>query len=365
MQQATGSVSELTTYRTGDTSSAWVESVEEQEQAAHRLRATRSKRALPVDRTLELRNRDINGYSARYIEIMRAAEKERIARTIPHQAKKNAYHWILGVGLNGIGASTYGLSNVLEMFTGTMLYEMIGQTLPAVSERKRSHESGGWEDESSRNVRRRLEDGEDMVGLGDDPMEVDDSNIEAAREAGKDLTDVSSAMPWNTASFRGSSVERASSVLGAAPGSATRAPGSVRRSLVPLRLLSTSPLVPGSVERHSTTLGDDGFQLVDDDMDDSAGNGGVQHIWEMNDATLPHDSEQLKFLAFIQAGVKKKQSEGQATACDIDFEELFDPNSNTRAVAAQALIHVLSLATLGSLIVEQTDRFGRIRMEAA
>ena len=299
---------------------------------------------------------------------MRAAEKEKIARSIPHQAKKNAYHWILGVGLNGIGASTFGLINPLDMFTGTALYEMIGQTLPAATERKRSHDSDEAEGEASRNVRRRLEDDDNMVGHGDDQMEADDSNIEAAREAGKELTDVSSAMPWNTASFRGSSVGRASSVLGAAPGSATRAPGSVRRSLAPLRLLSTSPLVPGSVERHSVTLDSDGFQLIDDDgIEDSAGNGrGLQHTWQTADGSVPHGSEQLKFLAFVQAGVEKKQSEeGHATVGDIDFEELLDPAANTRAVAAQALIHVLSLATWGSLIVEQAEHFGRIRMQAA
>jgi hypothetical protein len=354
--------SELESSRKGDTSSAWVESVEEQEEAAHALRRGRTRRALPVDRTLELRNRDINGSSARYIEIMLAAGKERVARSIPHQAKKNAYHWILGVGLNGVGTSTHGQTNALDMFTGTMLYELIGRTLPAATDRKRPRDLDEEEGEAARSVRPRLEDDENPIGLGDDPIEADEPNIEAAREAGKELTDVSSVMPWNTTSFRGSSVGRASSVIAGLPGSATRPPGSARRSLAPVRHLSTSPIVPGSLERHSVTLDDDGFQLIDSN-DDSAANE-LQHSWQTADGSQPHDSEQLNFLAFVMAGVEKKQDEAQTAAHDIDFEELLDPATNSRAVAAQALIHVLSLATWGSLRVEQADHFGRIIMEA-
>jgi hypothetical protein len=254
------------------------------------------------------------------------------------------------------------------MFTGMALYEMIGQTLPSAADRKRSYDSADVEGEAARNVRPRLEDEENPIQLGDDATDADDSKIEAAREAGKELTDVSSAMPWNTTSFRGSSVGRAGSVLGAPPGSATRAPGSARRSLAPLRLLSTSPLVPGSAERHSITLGDDEFQLIgDDNFDDSAGSAqGLQHSWQTADGSQPHDTEQLQFLAFVQAGIEKKQlDDGRPDVRDIGFEELLKPTANTRAVAAQALIHVLSLATWGSLIVEQADHFGRISMRAA
>lgn len=346
----------------GDTSSAWVESPEEQEQAAHGLGATRAKKPIPVDRTLELRNRDINGSSAHYAAIMLAAEKERLARRIPHQAKKNAYHWILGVGLNGIGASTYGLNYPLQIFTGATLYEMIGQTPPAATGRKRSHDSEEAEGEAARNVRRRLED-EGLVALGDDAME-------AAREAGKELTDVSSAMPWNTASFRGSSVTRAGSVLGA-PGSASRALGSASRSNARLRLPSTSPLVPGSVERHSAADGDDGFQPIDDDdFDDSAraaDNAPAElPSWEIVGGSESQDTEPLEFLAFVQAGIEKKTlDERHVAVSDIDFWELLLPAENTRVVAARAFIHVLSLATRGSLIVEQVEPFGRIRMQVA
>jgi meiotic recombination protein REC8 len=358
--------SDLTFSKKGDTSSEWVESLEEQEQAAHRLRAARTKKALPVDRTLELRNRDINGSGAHYAELMLAAEKERISRSIPYQAKKNAYHWILGVGLNGIGTSIYGLRNPLHMFTGTELYDMIGRTLPVATDRKRGHDSDEDGGEAARNVRTRLEDDGNL--LGDDAVDVDDSNIEVAREAGKELTDVSSVMPWNTASFRGSSVGRGS-VLGAPPASATRAPGSGRRSLAPLRLLSTSPVVPGSIDRHSVTLGDEAFQLVHDaDLDDSgavpANAPGLQHSWQTTDGSQLRETDEIQFLAFVEAGVEKKQLDERHTAVRyIDFEELLDPVGSNRAVAAQALIHVLSLATRASLIVEQAEHFGRIRMQ--
>jgi len=358
----------------GDSSSAWVESAEEVDEAAHGLRASRSKKPIPVDRTLELRNRDLIEISTNYVQNMMAAERDRIVRKIPHQARKNAYHWILGVGLNGIGVSTYGQTYPLHGFAGATLYEMIGQTLPSVPDRKRSLDLEDVDGEVTRNVRPRIDEDENLVRHLDDAIEGDVAYIEAAREAGRELTDVSSTMPWNTASYRGSSVARGGSVLHA-PSSASRVLGSLGRSNIPTRILSMSPIPVGSFSRRSTA--EDGFQLIrDDGYADSVRVASnmtqQQHSWENMDGSQSLDTEPLNFLAFVQASIENKQPDtGQlaaklganSAASAIDFEELLHPADNTITVAAQAFHHVLTLVTWGALIVEQVDHFGRLTIQ--
>jgi hypothetical protein len=44
----------------------------------------------------------------------------------------------------------------------------------------------------------------------------------------------------------------------------------------------------------------------------------------------------------------------------VTLDELFPPKSNSRAVAAQGILQVLSLATKNLIIVEQSEQFGPV-----
>ena len=91
------------------------------------------------------------------------------------------------------------------------------------------------------------------------------------------------------------------------------------------------------------------------------------------------DSESMNFLAFIESGLAEKRGldheaaqraeqlgaaarEIEETAETVTFEELLPFSSNSRIVAAQALLHTLSLATKGMISVRQEVHFGGIGM---
>ncbi|KAI5309208.1 hypothetical protein KEM55_003803 [Ascosphaera atra] len=71
------------------------------------------------------------------------------------------------------------------------------------------------------------------------------------------------------------------------------------------------------------------------------------------------DQESMNFLEFIQARIEEEeevgQGKGKAIAGVISFGSLLPPEENTRVVATQALMHVLSLATRGALKVRQEE----------
>lgn len=75
-------------------------------------------------------------------------------------------------------------------------------------------------------------------------------------------------------------------------------------------------------------------------------------------ATLDHESNNfLEFLKFEIAG--KDSNEGERSVL---FEELLPPPQHTNIVAAQALHHVLALATKGLIRVKQDEHYGPIAL---
>lgn len=70
------------------------------------------------------------------------------------------------------------------------------------------------------------------------------------------------------------------------------------------------------------------------------------------------ERESRNFLDFVNVRLEDK-AEGQAEDGDesITFEELLPPAQNTKVVASQAFLHVLTLATRGLLTVKQEDLF--------
>lgn len=55
-------------------------------------------------------------------------------------------------------------------------------------------------------------------------------------------------------------------------------------------------------------------------------------------------------------------SGGAAASNSVFFEELLAPTQNTKIVGAQALLHVLALATKGLIEVEQQEDYGPIKL---
>ncbi|KAG9649774.1 hypothetical protein KCU64_g9319, partial [Aureobasidium melanogenum] len=89
-------------------------------------------------------------------------------------------------------------------------------------------------------------------------------------------------------------------------------------------------------------------------------------------------TESLNFLAFVKAGIAEVQErqettiEAIASVLDVEaseakdefveFEDLLKPESNSKVVAAQGFLHVLTLVTRGLLSAEQEEAFGQIEL---
>lgn len=85
-------------------------------------------------------------------------------------------------------------------------------------------------------------------------------------------------------------------------------------------------------------------------------------------ATL--DAESNNFLEFIKAEISRGEDEPQdelaepvvADSKSVLFEELLPPAQNSRIVAAQGLLHTLTLATKGLIRVRQEEDYGPIAL---
>ena len=214
------------------------------------------------------------------------------------------------------------------------------------------------------------------------------------RVAPPSLPDHSSQMPWNISASRygsvppfGSAFRGISSSVGGLAGGVDQGSLSVlgRRGS---RLTSASPLlgrggpmprtgsldIPGPHQPPSTS-DDAGMPLAleaeDDQTFEPYGPSGkvttqtaAQSHWTA--ATL--DTEAHNFLTFLAAEIQVKgeigdgDEEGAAANRTATFEELLPPTEHTKVVAAQAMLHVLALATKGLIEVRQPEAFGEIEL---
>ena len=156
------------------------------------------------------------------------------------------------------------------------------------------------------------------------------------------------------------------------------------------RITNPSPLVGRGPERYSDLqipqfdetelLGGPSTSVAADDFQHYGPAAGVdtqtaaQSQWMR--ATL--DTESNNFLEFIKTEISRKAaaradeqqhdeeeeddelSSGVTATNSVFFEEVLPPAQNTKIVAAQALLHVLALATKGMLKVEQKVDYGPI-----
>ena len=78
------------------------------------------------------------------------------------------------------------------------------------------------------------------------------------------------------------------------------------------------------------------------------------------------DHESGNFLEFVGTAITQRNAALPETAeehQDITFAALLPPAENTRVVAAQAMLHILNLATCDMLNVAQEDSYGAIQLK--
>jgi len=376
-------------------------------------RRQRAPKVLPIDYTMEISSTNLKEWQKCYLHNMTEAAANKLAHRQQVQAKKNAEHWVLGTGIGGIGSGVGAsyIPSALNMFSGAALLEALTGVKSVEQQQTagQKHSSSDAEDQDGRRVRPRLSDDGEQVGRGveeGDGMGVgagmydnedDNNDVEIPREAPDALDDLPSAMPWNiTASVRGSSVGRGrapSLALGAglragAPSSDTIGAGGVPGSLGGRRgsrLVSASPLLgrsrPGALE-DLPSFGEGAAGIDNGDEDDGVGQGtrvlNTQDAFELYGAAAgvdtqtaaqsqwqraALDAESSNFLAFIEYGIEEEQKRvDDRVVGDVGFEELLPPGSNSKMVASQGLLHVLSLVTKNLCVAMQEVAFGEIRL---
>ncbi|KAL9044258.1 MAG: hypothetical protein Q9214_002591 [Letrouitia sp. 1 TL-2023] len=369
-------------------------------------RKRRVRRELPVDSTQELRSANLTRWNNEYLSNMQAAKKFKQQFKAPTLAKKNAARWVFGAGLGGIGTISVQseLKNPLNMFAGDDLMDvLIGTSLgPAGKKRSRSPGDERSDSEERRTRTRNYDDGQmdrgNELALGDDQtMQIPGSEaVEMGRHARPSLAD-NSLMPWNrSASIRGSrqsSITRGHGLVGNVSGLPTSSRGI--GSLPPIggsasldrrasRVTSASPLMGRGPERYceleipleeyndllggpSTPVIAGDFQIYGPAVGFST-QTAAQSPWMR--AAL--DTESNNFLEYLRAEIRSKaiprieeedELAGEVAEPEfIAFEELLPPAENTKIVAAQALHHVLALATKGVVNVQQREHYGPINL---
>lgn len=349
--------------------------------ATQRRRARPAARIIPLDTTMELRNADLSRWNTEYLANMEQVLRHKDTARAVAQAKKNAEILMLGQDDTG-PLSLFQGAKFLEALTGINLSEG-GQKRPR---------DEGYETDDTRRKRSRGEEpfsDEIARGLADDdgymPMAGDDT-IEQGRDAPTPLDErhLSSMMPWNqsagsrrpTGLFTGT---------GQQPTSASMGPGGMQLSLPARRgsrLTSASPLqgrggpVPaGDIDDFQLpgSQVDVGMSGADDfELYGPAANVDTQTAAQSQWQRAALDGESVNFLDFVKAGIEELD-QVRATASfgdekdetlrgSIDFQGLLAPESNTCVVAAQALLHVLSLGTKNMLAVAQSEAFGPITL---
>jgi meiotic recombination protein REC8 len=323
--------------------------------------------------------------STTYLARMTEERQNTLVKKAARQAKKDPLHWILGGGINGVGSGigrSHGKTPLSDLFSGNTLFGFVtGRTLMVHGQKR---ESEGYESAyAQRNVRPRLDE-ENQVGRGDElrtyedgPMQVDDR--EMGRYASDGVGDVSN-FPWNvTASIRGSSVLRG------LPGSASGLPGSVVGSVGHRgsRIVSASPLHGrarlSGLESLIQTEGFESDAILGNEFG-ALGGTSADTEFEMYDAGANANTEtearssfeqtvldqySTNFLNFIENAIDKKYANDDLAHADnnsVDLEELLPSHANSRAAAAQALLHILTLATKNLITASQLEEYGAIEL---
>ncbi|KAK4507285.1 hypothetical protein PRZ48_001020 [Zasmidium cellare] len=354
------------------------------EEAAAPQKQKRKPKALELDRTTTLHNSDLTKWSANYLADMRKQLLAKEATKKAALAKQNAEHWFLGAG-SLLGQGMRGpldlLSSVqlLEAFTGVDILNpgkkraqpTDGSPVP----QKRSRGESPTDE-----IARGQDDNAGLMYDDDMPM-INDDTIEQGRDAPTPLDDrhLSSLFPWNQSA--GSRQPTDAHVTSASFGGGPQLNLISRRGS---RLTSASPLVGrgpvipdldtdgiqfggGSDIGMGGLTGDEEFELFG-----PAAQVDTQTVAQTQWQRAALGAESANFLEFLQTAIDDADvARAEAAAGDeedetlegsVDFETILLPEKNSSIVAAQAMLHVLTLGTKGLINVTQEEHFGAINM---
>lgn len=349
--------------------------------------ANKRRRILNPDTGTQLSRSTLKSWQEDYLDNTERATKRR--RGNANQAKENAYFFLFGKGIGGVG--TYGVNFPLaEMFAGNGLRDIIygppteeereAQTPSPKGRRRRAGEAFGEEgaENVDRNVRPRLNETpqrgrsiDDDTGFG--MTFGDDSMPEMGMEAGQPMRDnhSSSLMPW----AQTPSVGRGSSV---ASHSAQRHENASRQKSASIRGSSMPPFEPFHDAQHTDDF--DAFpfdmpasqDLASEGLDPAGILATAQQEGENDSQWMRSmlDTASGEFLQWTEEEAKKtgqiKEGDAKKNRRWVDFDDLIEPTKQNHVVAAQAFYHVLALATKDAITIEQhvadLQPFGTIRI---
>jgi hypothetical protein len=390
----------------------------ESAEALQRRKKTKAKRkVVALDESHEIKNGDLAQWQKEYVAHQVADTLLKVNRKAVSLAKKNAFHFVFGSGLNGVGGGigSAKFASPLEMFSAeSLLAKLTGKPAPtaagakAKKGTKRPHDD---EDEEEKletphkraredEVGRAYEDDGMMLNMDSEPDANNNNSHEQSVELGRDAPSAlpdypSSAMPWNVSASlhshqrgQSSSIQGRAGVLGSQLGSVGR------------RLTSASPLIgrgsalPGDLEQFSQIIDDPMVMYGRDDEGVASGSqshayggpGGVSssHAGGLDEFEIfgaaagvdtqtagtsqwvkeALDRESNNFFEYVKNTISEKLGDELGVEDDrlgveefgeksVTFEELFVPDNNSRIVAAQAFYHVLCLATKNRVWVRQ------------
>ncbi|KAK6001157.1 hypothetical protein QM012_003240 [Aureobasidium pullulans] len=318
------------------------------------------------------------------------------------------------------------MPELLKMFSGNALLEALTGIQLTIAGTKHPRDVDESDEDQERRVRSRSNDDEVSRAAESNDTAVFDTgfvddiihdSIEHGREAPTPLADHHSsahALPWNHAA----PPSRGSSHTGFVPPFPPLGPGNgvpsssiaggggfnVASSHRGRRTVSASPLV-GRGALPTTNVEDMNFMQSDDNapfndayvVSDTAAENlprpsqatefdlfgpaaaiSTQVAGTSQFLSAAVSTESLNFLAFVKAGIAEVQErqettiEAIASVLDVEaseakdeyveFEDLLKPESNSRVVAAQGFLHVLTLVTRGLLSADQEEAFGQIEL---
>ncbi|PWI67954.1 hypothetical protein PCL_02355 [Purpureocillium lilacinum] len=366
------SVARLATEQPTESYAKTSQTTETEEVSAHNRRIRRKPFSM-IDETAHIPRQDIRNWDANYAETMgRETSRKRLKTVNQTQARKNALALIYGnrianVGLvQGINGITHPLA---EEFAGRTLEAHLHGLDPldlepdAVKQRGRRRKSPEAfveetaEEEGHRNVRPRIEEDAElgrgnMNDDGEAMIFADDTAPEMGLDPAVPLEErhSSSIMPW----LRSASVAHGH--------------GSTQKPAPSPSPLHGRGSVLGSIERRSDAA-DHAFEPAGmgsaDSSIDFRGDISALDFNRGNDTQASHadglDIASQEFLTYATAQAVEKGTTRDADNDDgsdderrwVSFEDLARPGSHSKGIAAQAFLHVLSLATKGVVAVQQ------------
>lgn len=370
-------------------------------------RKKRNIKRLAPDVATHVGREEFKGWSVNYIARVKEARSAHHQVTAA-QAKKNAYNLTFGMGMMGIGVlnTIPGLDHPLaQFFAGDELKAIVmgdaeadaeeeeEEEEQARSRRRRSASDAFGEDEdvfNERRVRPRADEAEvaaeeqdpqigrnahEQEGQGiDDPMMMFGDDLpEIGREhPGSAMSDHrrSSNAPWNRPS---------SAIPSSICSQKGREAGSHAVEGSPL--VGRGSMLPNDPQFNDADMMSFGYDGLGRNVNDAAnehsslsefGAAAGVGTQEANTSQFMRnalDREGRNFLGFVErvAVERGEQDEEEENRRWVEFDSLFEEQDQTKPVAAQAFLHVLTLATKGQVKVKQEGikekvAYGEIRI---